>query len=222
MRAEKRVAVDGKKCCHRCNEWKDLSLFFSRPLKTKMGYTSYCKACYKIITAAYRRGHSGGAQRATAPESHVEGERGCPSCQNLLPICDFYPDKSKSDGLSSWCRSCTIVGTRARNKQMTKEQRRNATLKKKYGISLADYNKMMVDQAWTCLTCPADLRVEKPHLDHDHVSGVVRGILCGGCNISLGLVKDNPRTLINLSNYVIRHLNVANGSGLSGQQWAIQ
>ena len=45
------------------------------------------------------------------------------------------------------------------------------------------------------------------HVDHDHETGKIRGLLCHACNIVLGLVKDDPDRLRLLANY----LEVSNG-----------
>ena len=41
-----------------------------------------------------------------------------------------------------------------------------------------------------------------PHVDHDHITGKVRGLLCGSCNRALGLIKDNLETLVRLQKYL--------------------
>lgn len=71
---------------------------------------------------------------------------------------------------------------------------RNTNLKKKYGITFEDYTQMLTEQSSGCAICGLGL-VEGKKLfpvDHDHITGKVRGILCFKCNIALGLLKDNP------------------------------
>lgn len=42
------------------------------------------------------------------------------------------------------------------------------------------------------------------HYDHNHITGEFRGWLCSGCNLALGMVKDNPKTLIALAEYLVK------------------
>lgn len=45
-------------------------------------------------------------------------------------------------------------------------------------------------------------RVEPMHIDHCHLTGIVRGLLCANCNVALGMVGDNPARLIRLIEYL--------------------
>jgi len=67
---------------------------------------------------------------------------------------------------------------------------RRHRLKKQYGLSLDDYRDMLVGQAGRCLICLLVLP-EHPHIDHDHATGKVRGLLCGSCNRMLGQANDS-------------------------------
>ena len=60
---------------------------------------------------------------------------------------------------------------------------------------------MIEAQGGTCATCDA-----KPeHVDHDHRTGKVRGVLCFNCNQALGNVRDNVTTLGRLDDYLRLH-----------------
>ena len=68
-----------------------------------------------------------------------------------------------------------------------KEQRKNA-IKRLYGITLKDYEVMFTKQKGLCAIC------DKPHkilcIDHNHNTGKVRGLLCKGCNLSIGRLEN--------------------------------
>lgn len=65
--------------------------------------------------------------------------------------------------------------------------------KRMYGLSTEQYLTMFESQEGRCAVCEAPL-LEKYHTDHCHVTGVVRGLLCRGCNMGLGFFKDSiPR-----------------------------
>jgi hypothetical protein len=62
--------------------------------------------------------------------------------------------------------------------------------RRKYGVTAEDYFFMLEAQGWRCAVC-GDEFVGSPHIDHDHVTGRVRGLLCGGCNCGIGQFKDS-------------------------------
>ncbi len=78
---------------------------------------------------------------------------------------------------------------------------------KKYGISLEQYNDLLRKQNGRCAICnsrPAGMQHSKTRLcvDHEHSTGKVRGLLCGGCNIGLGHFKHNIGILKNAIKYL--------------------
>ncbi|MDQ1699749.1 MAG: hypothetical protein QOG34_1612, partial [Frankiaceae bacterium] len=71
-------------------------------------------------------------------------------------------------------------------------------LRHRYGLTSADVDAMIEAQGGTCATCDG-----KPeHVDHDHATGKVRGVLCFNCNQALGNVRDNAETLTRLRSYL--------------------
>ena len=73
-------------------------------------------------------------------------------------------------------------------------------IKYSYGLTEEEYNKMPK----YCEVCGS---TERLCIDHDHNTGKVRGILCGRCNIALGMLKDNPIYIDNLKKYLINSLS---------------
>ncbi len=72
-----------------------------------------------------------------------------------------------------------------------------------YGIEPDDIERMLVAQNHACAICLAPFTTDRgPHVDHDHVSDNVRGLLCGSCNRALGLFGDNPDSLKRAAEYV--------------------
>lgn len=66
---------------------------------------------------------------------------------------------------------------------------RDRALRKKYGITLEDYKTMEAAQSWACAICR---QIKKLHVDHDHKTMKIRGLLCAKCNKALGLLQDRP------------------------------
>lgn len=82
---------------------------------------------------------------------------------------------------------------RARNRDKVKLQQRDAGLRRTVGISLSDYNARYRDIGGKCEVCG----VERPasgqsglRADHDHSTGLFRGLVCGRCNIMLAALDD--------------------------------
>lgn len=85
--------------------------------------------------------------------------------------------------------------------------KRNSHLIKKFGITVAEAESMLVAQGGVCAICREpiqDIRGYSPHVDHDHSTGKIRGILCHQCNNGLGLFKDDPKCLRAAAEYLER------------------
>jgi hypothetical protein len=81
----------------------------------------------------------------------------------------------------------------------------NSQLKSRYGITLAERSKMLEDQGGCCAICKSETPGSKNwHVDHCHVTGRVRGILCQRCNLLLSNATDNPDTLLAAVAYLAR------------------
>jgi hypothetical protein len=84
-----------------------------------------------------------------------------------------------------------------------KYQKFGRNLERLYGITAAEYNRMVSTQCGACAICGdvpgADPRAAAKHnllvVDHDHVTGAVRDLLCGRCNLMLGQSRDDARRL---------------------------
>jgi len=74
---------------------------------------------------------------------------------------------------------------------------RNAALKRKFGISQDEYDKMLEAQGGVCAICHQEERKARHGVimalavDHDHETGKVRGLLCNNCNLGIGKFNDN-------------------------------
>lgn len=75
------------------------------------------------------------------------------------------------------------------NKEHRKLSERTRHLRIKYGITLEDYNRMFTEQEGRCLIC--GVKKEKLHVDHNHLTGKVRSLLCFHCNAGLGHFHEN-------------------------------
>lgn len=80
------------------------------------------------------------------------------------------------------------------------ERRREREHVRKYGLSSEVYQEMLSEQGGRCAICRRKVRL---HVDHDHQSGVVRGLLCFQCNVGLGGFRDNPVLLKRAVKYLM-------------------
>jgi len=71
-----------------------------------------------------------------------------------------------------------------------------------YGLSPEDYDTMLAQQGGVCAICQQDNGGRHLVIDHDHTTDKVRVLLCDGCNIALGGLKDNPDTARKAADYL--------------------
>lgn len=75
--------------------------------------------------------------------------------------------------------------------------------KYRYGVSNEWVEEQFKKQNGKCMICKGDLK--DFCIDHDHINGRVRGLLCRKCNAGLGQFNDDPKTLLNALKYLIRN-----------------
>lgn len=85
---------------------------------------------------------------------------------------------------------------------------RRSALRLKYGIELEDYDRMLAAQNGGCAVCHAPPNGKYLHVDHDHRTGMVRGLLCQRCNMALGLLEHDSERLFSASRYLLAHSDV--------------
>lgn len=91
-------------------------------------------------------------------------------------------------------------------RESNRSWQRNYHLRRLYGISLTDYDQMVAERNGKCDICgrvPEGKRNQAClHVDHDHRTGRVRGLLCSHCNRGLGFLGDSPETLSRAAAYL--------------------
>lgn len=85
-----------------------------------------------------------------------------------------------------------------------KEKAKDARLRREYGITLEEYYKVLAYQNNSCAICKRPMSTMKSRLalDHDHVTGRCRGLLCWTCNRALASFKDRARLFRNAAEYL--------------------
>ncbi len=90
---------------------------------------------------------------------------------------------------------------REKNRLIIREKK----LQRKYGIGLKEYNDLLKKQGFMCGICGKSYKEEVLCVDHNHVTGKVRGLLCGFCNRAIGFLQDNPEVIMKAHDYLIIH-----------------
>ncbi|MCW2776528.1 MAG: Recombination endonuclease [Frankiales bacterium] len=190
-----------KKTCRDCGEQKSVEEF-SPSTKNRDGRVSYCRDCFRVRSRTYRDKAAGGPQaRRSAVRASSPAVKWCPSCQRERPRDEFGKNRSSGDGLTSYCSPCHNAITRG-NVLRNHGSTRDFHLRRRYGLDSADVARMVADQGRTCALC----RARSPqHVDHDHLTGLVRGILCSTCNQGLGNFADDAARLRLAADYVEGH-----------------
>ena len=85
----------------------------------------------------------------------------------------------------------------------THEVARRHFLKHTYNLTPEDYEKILLSQDGVCKICGDRPDKKRLHVDHDHITGKVRGLPCFRCNSALGNTKESPPIIKNLFLYVI-------------------
>jgi hypothetical protein len=117
----------------------------------------------------------------------------CSRCRKIKPASAFYVRKAGpyQGAFVMPCIECCPDYARERG------------LLRMYGITVDRFEEILALQDGLCAICrtPA-FGAKLPHVDHDHESGSVRGILCSNCNTGLGLFKDDPELLRAAAKYL--------------------
>lgn len=154
----------------------------------------------------------------------------CNECgSEKLIVTEFYSNKDRKDGTLNTCKKCVcrknkharLTDTefrlrqnasteryRNKNKNKVKLAVADSALKAKYDINLEDYQVMLDQQGGCCLICRYKDDRHRLHVDHNHATGEIRGLLCRNCNVSIGHMKDSPKLLRKLADYLETSQNI--------------
>ena len=128
----------------------------------------------------------------------------CSRCKTEKSENEFTPSKQNKRGKDSWCYVCKRASSKRWQQNGGAEVQRAYHLKRKYNISLEEYDAILAAQNHSCAICgtrtPAG--VGRFHVDHDHATKRVRGLLCHGCNRGIGYLRDDIFLLAEAIKYI--------------------
>jgi hypothetical protein len=206
-----------EKRCTKCSELKPISEFYKHK-SSPDGRTWYCKVCI-----------NGENKRRSKERKPNPNARACTKC-------GLFKEASEYRDFRNQCKACEKINDEAYREEHKEELRaryrtydeshreerkayretpkgkavgRRRSLKHKYGISPADFEKLIELQKGKCKCCGRKfegrgLGAKAPVVDHCHNVGHVRGIICVRCNKAEGVLK-TPETVLALYHYMLQN-----------------
>jgi len=166
------------KTCIKCGIEKDLSEFSKRSGATD-GTRGECKQCHNTRQTKWAKSHGYKYQSEYYKQ--------------------YFSKKIKSRRkISTQEESIKKVKDYNLN---NKKKRQEYYRKKLYNLTELEYLKLLNKQNNKCAICSQTF-VKTPHIDHNHITGKIRGLLCHKCNLMLGLCNDNITLLNNAIGYL--------------------
>lgn len=124
--------------------------------------------------------------------------RVCLDCKEILPIEEFYPrPANRVRKVDARCKACYRA---KQNGERGPDHHKRNNLKAKYGMTLEEYDEMLDLQGGGCAICGSTNSLV---VDHSHIDGHVRAIICQKCNIALGQADDSIERLRVMIQYLI-------------------
>lgn len=225
------------KTCPRCEThkpWDEYALCRSAADE----HQSYCKPCSVDLANITEERNKVARQARRAERATLwvreNATKKCTKCGEVKSHIDFYVHRATADGRSNHCRACSAEYQRqrrigrdeeikaynaARDADPVRRAKARRTRKRnwlmKYGLTPEMFDQLLAAQDHVCAICglPGQTFYQRNlHVDHDHETCEVRGLLCGSCNWALGAFKDDAdrlrRAVEYLTNPPMRRIKV--------------
>lgn len=197
------------KTCSKCKVEKSFDNFYISRHTSPILYQSWCRGCVSV--------------KRKKPE---KTKRVCTGCKIEKPLELEYFHRAGVQRLGGERYASRCVACKREEYLRTREQKiayqrahhlkpgvflksKSTRLKKAYGISIEDFDRMKKEQGSACLICKKVLTGwgrKGLYVDHNHQTGVVRGLLCSPCNVGLGGFKDSLEALKEAVKYLEKDL----------------
>ncbi len=122
----------------------------------------------------------------------TEDTKYCIRCKKIKSLVDFHFNPVARKFAQSFCIKCD------------RKRANERSIFASHGITLKQYDKMLEKQFGKCKICKTEVPggPGRFHIDHDHSTGKIRGLLCSNCNLFLGNAKDNIEILASAIQYL--------------------
>jgi hypothetical protein len=156
----------------------------------------------------------------------------CKKCGEVKALAEFYRNSGARDGRRPECKACgnavrlrryqqnpereiarvrawqqanphRVKAWAAKNRDKRLKKLREIHLRNKFGLTPDEYERILEAQGGVCGLCesPPSPGISL-HVDHDHGTGEIRGLLCVRCNNALGLFREDADLLKRAARYV--------------------
>lgn len=187
------------KTCSKCKQTLP-AYYFPKKTTGKYGVGGVCKKCKRKHVLEYERKNrkrflprvKKRIERIKRANSLLSEEQiydrtptlRCGKCKNVLPSRKFYINRTRTNGINnSSCKKCA----------------EELLIYKQYRVTIDDIKKIILEQGEKCAICNKKIKL---HIDHNHKTGEVRGLLCPKCNQGIGLFEENINYLLKAVLYI--------------------
>lgn len=121
----------------------------------------------------------------------------CKICGKEKQIFEMKKNKEAKCGISSVCIQCH-----------NEREKKHDCKFSKYGITYDKYKEILIEQDGKCAICGSgiggnrNMTEKRLFIDHNHITGKVRGLLCSKCNVGIGNLRDSPELLEKAAQYL--------------------
>lgn len=156
--------------------------------------------------------------KSQCPGTAPDGTKWCGACLQFRPVAQFHSHRKTFDGRQTRCKFCQAVNhetwrrknlshvaKKLREKRAEDPERfRDYERRHNYGLAPGEFQKMLAGQNHQCAICRTDSPAPRSNfaVDHDHETGIVRGLLCTNCNIGIGNLKHSETILLAAVSYL--------------------
>jgi hypothetical protein len=163
---------------------------FGRNRSNGDGLSTYCRECTRSRNTRYdaaRRQQAGKRYRPRVQQP--AGLKRCADCEQVKPLEQFDVHERQAGGYNCYCKPCRS------------KRNREWRFLREYGLTPDAHRALLDSQGGLCAICQ-----ERPaeHVDHDHMTGAVRGVLCFPCNAALGQLQDRVDLMRTAIDYLER------------------
>ena len=177
------------KWCSYCATWKSIEMFGKNATRPD-GLSFYCLDCNRAKSNAhYRKRRAVLGRTVREPDDSPDGFKRCSGCRQVKKLEEFHKNQRHADGYMGYCKPCR------------KDMARATHLRRMYGLDELGLSELIAAQCGVCAICELRAAV---HVDHDHSSGKVRGVLCFRCNVAIGHLDDDPALMRSAIRYLER------------------
>lgn len=167
--------------CQTCGQTKPLSEFYARRQPEGLFHCTSCKECMR--EAAKRRYQDDPEWRAR--KRAIVKAWNARNPDYMTEYHKTYFEKNRA----------AIIAKGVAWNWANRDKRVAYRRKAEYGMTQGEFDALLASQDGRCAICSVELTAKNWAIDHDHDTRAVRGLLCRGCNVMLGLAGDDHRIL---------------------------